>query len=211
MKILLVEGDKKLNNTISEYLIYKDFKVISSYNGDSLFEQNQFNSFDLCIISDNLPKLCGLDLLKYIKEISPTTPVIVISSKDSISELERAFFYGCDDFIKKPFHLKELELRIYKLLNMSHLINIQDDLIFNLKTSNLYHKNNLITLRKKEKFLLNILVSNRGKIVPKEKIIEYVWNDTNEGSPVRQLVSNLREKLPMDIIKTEVGSGYKIL
>lgn len=210
MKILLVEEDKKLNNSICEYLTYKDFKVVSTFQGETVYKFKQFDEFDLCIISNNLSDISGLDLLKKIKE-KTDLPVIIINENDDILELEKAFYYRCDEYIKKPFHLKELELRIYRILGISHVVNIHDDLIFNLKTFNLYYKDNLISLRKKEKILLNILVTNRGKVVSKEEIVDYVWRDIiYEEYPIRQLVSNLRDKLPTDIIKTEIGLGYKI-
>lgn len=210
MKVLLVEDDKKFNNAICEYLIYKDFKIISSSSGRNILDKENFDEYSLCIISIDISDIDGLELLKKIKEKS-NTPTIIISSSDDISKFEKSFYYSCDDYIKKPFHLKELELRIYKTLGLSHVINIHDDLIFNLKTFNLYYKDNLVKLRKKEKSLLNILVSNRGKVVPKSKIIDYVWSDDeHEEYPVRQLISNLRDKLPANIIETEVGLGYKI-
>lgn len=210
MKILLIEEDKKLNNSICEYLTCKDFKVVSTFNGKTIFESIELESFDLCILSNNLSEINGLDILKKIKE-ETKLPVIVINKNSDILELEKAFYYNCDEYIKKPFHLKELELRIYRTLGISHVVNIHDDLIFNLKTFNLYYKDSLINLRKKEKVLLQILVSNRGKVVSKDEIVEYVWRDnSNDEYPIRQLVSNLRDKLPTDIIKTEVGLGYKI-
>lgn len=210
MKVLLVEEDKKLNNSICEYLTYKDFKVVSSFNGEAVYTTEDFEDFDLCIISNNLSNMSGLDLLKRIKE-KTDLPVIIINESDNILEFEKAFYYNCDEYIKKPFHLKELELRIYRVLGISHVVNIHDDLMFNLKTFNLYYKDSLINLRKKEKVLLNILVTNRGKVVSKDEIVDNVWSNTRyDEYPVRQLVSNLRDKLPTDIIKTEIGLGYKI-
>lgn len=210
MRILLIEEDKKLNNSICEYLTYKDFKVVSTFKGEKIYEAKEFMEFDLCIISNTLEDISGLEILKRIKEESDI-PVIITNSNEEISDLEKAFYYCCDEYMKKPFHLKELELRIYRILGISHVVNIHNDLIFNLKTFNLYYKDNLVNLRKKEKILLNILVTNRGKVVSKEEIVDYVWSDsTYEEYPIRQLVSNLRDKLPTDIIKTEVGLGYKI-
>ncbi len=210
MKVLLVEEDKKLNNTICEYLTCKDFKVVSAFLGEPLSKAKEFDDFDICIISNNLSDISGLDLLRTIKEKSKV-PVLIINSSDNILELEKAFYYNCDEYMKKPFHLKELELRIYRVLGVSHVVNIHDDLIFNLKTFNLYYKDSLISLRKKEKVLLNILVKKRGKVVSKDEIVDYVWkNITYDEYPIRQLISNLRDKLPFDIIKTEIGQGYKI-
>lgn len=210
MKIYLLEDDKKLNYSICEYLTCKDLKVVSS-NSSEFLNEKDIHEFDLFIISAELEEKSGLDILNFIKSKSPEKKVIIITANDSISQLEKAFYYNSDEYLKKPFHLKELELRIYRIMGVSHVINIHNDLIYNMKTSNLYHKDKVINLRKKEKVLLNILVTNRGKVVSKEAIIDHVWKDIEfEEYPIRQLVSNLREKLPTDIIETKVGKGYKI-
>ena len=211
MKILLIEDDKVLNQTIAEYLTIKNFKVTSSYDGEDVLDVIDNQEFDLYIIDIFLPNINGLDLVRHIKEKSMNAPAVIITGSDDISHLEKAFFYGCDEFIKKPFHLKELEIRIYRILNITHIVNIKDDLVFNLKNLELIYKQKEVVLRKKEKLLLNILVTNMGSIVLKDDIVDYVWEgDDKDDYPLRQLVSNLREKLPYDIIKTEIGMGYKI-
>lgn len=210
MKLFLLENDKKFNYAICEHLTYKDFKVVSSFDSSVLNETN-LSDYDLFIISTDLDSESGLEALRFIKENNIENKVIVISSNDSIDELEKAFYYGCNEYMKKPFHLKELELRIYRVLGVSHIINIHNDLLFNKKSSNLYYKDSLINLRKKEKSLLELLVINRGRIVSKDEIIDYIWKDNNyDEYPIRQLISNLRDKLPANIIETKIGEGYKI-
>lgn len=210
MKILLIENDKKLNYAICEYLTCKDFKVVTSYHGDIVYSED-LKKYDLFIISNNTQDTSGLELLKYIKDKSKNNKVIFLNENEDVLELEKAFYYNCDDYIKKPFLLKELELRILRSLGVSHLINIHNDLMFNIKTSNLYYKGSEVVLRKKEKNLLNILVKKRGSTVTKDEIIKSVWSNSDfDEYPIRQLISNLREKLPANIIETKTGKGYQI-
>ena len=129
-----------------------------------------------------------------------------------INNLTAAYDNGCNEYLKKPFHLKELEVRINKLINVQlNSIQFSKDFYYCQKSRNFIVQEKTLDLRKKEKRFLSILVENIGQIVSSQEIIDYVWeNEIKETYPIRQLVNGIRNKLPLNIIKTHIGIGYKI-
>jgi DNA-binding response OmpR family regulator len=146
------------------------------------------------------------------REKDSTTPIIIITASLEIENFIKAFEYGCSEYIKKPFHIKELEVRVNKLLNNNiSTIQFDDDLYYNFNTKSFFYKENEIELRNKEKRLVEVLLQNINKIVPVEIIYDYVWEGEEKDSfPLRQLLADVRKKLPYDIIKTKIKQGYII-
>ena len=212
MKVLLVEDDTQLNTTITSYLKTKPFEVTSIEDGADAIDLIDGNTFDLYLIDINIPSISGLELLKYIRQTNIHVPVIIITASLEINNLTDAYDKGCNEYLKKPFHLKELEVRINKLINTNlPSVKFSDNFYYCEKNKNFMIDHKAIEFRKKEKRFLSILIENIGKIVDTQRIIEYVWeNEIKENYPMRQLVNGIRKKLPLDIIKTQIGVGYKI-
>ncbi len=130
-----------------------------------------------------------------------------------IQNFSTAFANGCSEYIKKPFHLKELDIRINNLLVLNNPapIILNDELNYDLSREEFYYKNKPIRLRYKEKRFCTILMKHANSIVTNEMIYDYVWEgEIKETYPLRQLLVELRKKLPFDIIQTKIREGYII-
>lgn len=213
MKVLIIEDDVQLNLAISEFFKIKAFDTVSIKDGLSAIDQIDNGDFDLYIIDINIPRINGLDLLKYIRKTDIETPIIIITASLEIENFSTAFESGCNEYIKKPFHLKELDIRINNLLAFSSptTIKLKDDLNYNLDTEEFFYKDQSISLRYKEKRFCAIMMKHVNTIVPNEMIYDYVWEgEVKETYPLRQLLVELRKKLPFNIIQTKIREGYII-
>lgn len=211
--IVVIEDDIQLNLVISKYFIMRNCNIISIYDGMNAIEEIDENkSVDLYVIDINLPSYSGIDILKYIRKTDIETPIIIITASLEIQNFVEAFDSGCNEYIKKPFHIKELEIRVNKLLKINeNSLSFCDGFSYNLKSKTLYFEEEEIVLRNKEKRLVEILIQNLNKVVPLEIICDYVWEgEIRENYPLRQLLAELRKKLPKDIIKTKSRQGYLI-
>lgn len=211
--IVVIEDDIQLNLVISKYFMMRNCNIISIYDGIHAIEEIDENkNVDLYVIDINLPSYSGIDILKYIRKTDIETPIIIITASLEIQNFVEAFDSGCNEYIKKPFHIKELEIRVNKLLKINeNSISFCNDFSYNLKNKTLYFKEDEIVLRNKEKRLIEILIQNLNKVVPLEIICDYVWEgEIRENYPLRQLLAELRKKLPIDIIKTKSRQGYLI-
>lgn len=213
MKVLVIEDDTQLNTAISEFFKLKSFEVVSIKDGVNAIDKIDHQSFDLYVLDINIPKINGLDILKHIRKTDLNTPVIVITASLEIQNLTTAFENGCSEYIKKPFHLKELDIRINNLLHLtqSKEIVINDNFVYDMNKEEFLYEDQPIRLRYKEKRFCAILMKHINTVVPNEMIYDYVWEgEVKESYPLRQLLVDLRKKLPFDIIQTKIREGYII-
>jgi DNA-binding response OmpR family regulator len=213
MKVLIIEDDVQLNIAISEFFKIKAFDVVSIKDGLSAIDQIDNGNFDLYIIDINLPRINGLDLLKHIRKTDLDTPIIIITASLEIVNFSSAFENGCSEYIKKPFHLKELDIRINNLLkdNKPEPISLGDELTYDMHTEEFLYKNKPIRLRYKEKRFCTLMMKHINSVVSNEMVYDYVWEgEIKETYPLRQLLVELRKKLPSDIIQTKIREGYII-
>lgn len=212
MRILLIEDDIQLSFAIINFFEDKNYEIVSVKDGEKALSFIDSQKFDLYLIDINLPNINGIDLLKYIRKTNILTPIVILTASLEITNLTNAFEYGCSEYIKKPFHFKELEVRVNKLLNTnSSNIDFGNEFIYYKDKRKFYYKNQLVELRKKENRFLEILVENLNKTITTEQITDYVWeNEIKDNYPLRQLVNGLRKKLPSNIVKTDIGEGYRI-
>jgi len=220
MKILLVEDDKQLGRALKKTLNAKGYEVNHIEDGEDAFNDILIHEYDVYLLDINLPKIDGIKLIKLIRHKNQNAIIIMITASAEIEDMEKAYgenYDGCDEYIKKPFHSEELLLRINHWIkvkqdqckNNNNKI-IVDNMEFYLDTLDLYIDGILANLRKKEKRLLAILLKNLGKTVSKDDIINYVWeNEEKKNYPLRQLISELKNKLPKDYITSVVGIGYR--
>lgn len=214
MKILLAEDDIQLNTTISNFLKLKKYEISTVFDGEDAIKLIDKSKFDLYIIDINLPNINGLEILEYIRSKAIQTPIIIITASLELANFKKAFENGCNEYIKKPFYLEELEIRINNLLensSNSKKISLTKSLSYDLKYEELKNDGEIIKLRKKERRLLTIFLQNVNKTVSTEQLEHYVWeNEIKESYPLRQLLSELRKKLgnENDFIKSYKGIGY---
>jgi DNA-binding response OmpR family regulator len=165
----------------------------------------------ICFVLDiNVPRIDGLEILKKIREFNANTPIIIISSSVELDIIKDAYKYGCSDYIKKPFFIDELEIKIEKLCNFDNdIVEVYDGCVFYFKDSALEIDGVREHLSKKERLLLNLLLSKRGKVVSIDSIQDVVWEGgfTSIDS-IRSLIRRVRKRFPMECIETVVDVGY---
>ncbi len=209
MNILLIEDDLQLAKIVKKILESKQYKVTFVDNGDVALENIKNNQYELYLIDINIPGVNGLELVKYIRELYDDSIIIMITASIDEYYFQKAYEYGCDDYIKKPFHATELEVRIKHLLNKRKKIKF-DDYEFFFDEMELYKNSQRILLRKKEKKFLYLLLKNINKTVSSREIIDFVWEKQEKNNyPLRQLVNEIRKKFDKYYIKTIVGIGYR--
>ena len=215
MKILIIEDDIQLNSTITNFLRYKSCQTTSVEDGEEALEYIDKNIYDLYIVDINIPKVSGLEVLKYIRQKDLITPVIIITASLELENLKTAYKNGCNEYIKKPFYLEELEIKIDKICvgnYKNEIINISDNISYDTSLEELIINGEIKRLRKKEKRLLTILLQNINKTVPTQTLENYIWeNEIKESYPLRQLVNDLRKYFDNGekFIFSEIGVGYR--
>lgn len=212
MKILLLENNIHINTMITKRLLSKGYSVDSFFNATEAFAavDNNYTCFILGINTPLFPK--SLKMLRAIKDYYPKTPVIMlhVDGELDIKVLQSAYRSGCDDFLKKPFLMEELETKIAKLLNIRHdTVTLGAKCSFDFSTGLLCVGGVKKHFSKKERRLFGVLYSNKETIVSFETIKAIVW----EGEPatldsIRSLIRRLRQKFPFKCIETIVDSGY---
>jgi len=211
MKIFLVEDDELLNDIIVTTLRSLKYEVDTFCDGKEALK-NVNNGYDLYLLDINLPNVNGLEILKRIKEYDNDSNIFILSAEIDIKTILSAYDTGCNDFIKKPFDIREIVAKIKNtveeevneipLIHGGKYYRNEKLIIFGNKT---------VKLTKKETSLLDILIKYKGKSASNEQIEVFVWGENVMGGYVRQLVSKLRSKLPYaDIIENHTLSGYKI-
>ena len=198
MNILIIEDDLTLNELITDYLKLNDNVIVSLEDGINATGTIDKRIFDLYIIDINIPHISGLEIVKYIRQKDISTPIIMITASMELENFKTAYQNGCDDYIKKPFYLEELQIRIDKLLskklNEYSLIKISNNITYDKEYEELIVNGETKRLRKKEKRLLCLLLQNINKTVSNEVIQNYVWeNEIKEFHPLRQLVNELKK------------------
>lgn len=218
-KILLLEDDANLNETVSEFLTEHGHDVVSVYDGYEAQEKLYESKYDLLLFDVNTPGINGFTLLKEAREAAVLAPAIFITSLDSVDDLEKGFESGCDDYIRKPFVLKELLIRVETLLKRDffheakELIAISDTIGYDRKNNELIIDNESISLGNKESILLKLFMKNNGEVLAHERIYEHLWNYDEEPSDtaLRTYIKNLRKLVGKDRIVSIKKQGYKFI
>jgi DNA-binding response OmpR family regulator len=215
MKILLLEDEYALRVSIEEFLDDLDFDVQTYGNGDEAFDAACATRFDLLLLDVNVPGLGGFELLKALREEGVDTPAIFITARTQVKDLEEGYRRGCCDYIRKPFDLTELQLRIEQALRShyyknSEAIILAPDLVYDTKTMQLLYKEEPIALSKTEKDILEVLLRHANQAVSMGMFQDEVWGEYVDPANIRVQINNLRKKLPADIIKNRRGVGYII-
>ncbi|MEA1914613.1 MAG: response regulator transcription factor [Campylobacterota bacterium] len=216
MKILLLEDELMLQNSIAEYLDALGHECTAV--GDGLKAKNtlQTKKYDLLIFDINVPHISGLELLEHLHHKHCYTPVIFISALVDIKSITEAFNLGAADYLKKPFHLKELALRVQKIskdiddLKRQHIL-ISPNYSYVKHGSQLLFNKQLQPLTKKQNDIVECLCNNIGTIISVDILREYVWNsEPVSDATIRTEISRLRRVLKEDFIQNHKGIGYKI-
>lgn len=217
MKVLLLEDDYSLNKVITSFLRTKGLFVDTFSNGDEAAKQLLKAQYDLCIFDINVPCIDGHNVLEFIRKEKIRTPVIMMSAMTDIQTIKRSYENGCDDYLKKPFEIEELLLRVEYVLKRAlpqneHLIRLQCGYFFDMKKEALLKNDKEIELSIKEQLMLSLFVQNHGNTVSTQMLRDYVWNGEEiEAVSMRTIVHKLKSKLKSGMIINLRGIGYKLL
>ena len=215
-QILLVEDDETLSELISEYLSEQGYDVTVCADAKAALDTAYERNFDILILDVKLPKGDGFSLLRELRRLGDDTPAIFTTSLNALQDLEIGYKSGCDDYLKKPYELKELLLRIQILLKrkFSHVndefIELNDGYKFYPSSKTLRQNGQIVSLSNKESELLALFLENKNALLSKEAIFEKIWNYSEEPSELslRVYVKNLRRILGKDAIINRRGDGY---
>ena len=216
-----MEDEKELALSISEYLRAENYRCEFAENYDGAKEKIESHNYDCILLDLMLPGGDGLKILEYIKKLGKQDGVIIISAKDSLDDKIKGLQSGADDYLPKPFHLSELNARIYSIIRRKNFDSTNTIVINEItidlpgKTISTHGKN--VPLTKKEFELLLFLIGNKNRVISKSALAEHLSGDMadmmdNHGF-VYAHVKNLKKKLAdsgcADYIKTLYGTGYK--
>ena len=215
-QILLVEDDETLSELISEYLSEQGYDVTVCADAKAALDTAYERNFDILILDVKLPKGDGFSLLRELRRLGNDTPAIFTTSLNALQDLEIGYKSGCDDYLKKPYELKELLLRIQILIKrkFSHVndefIELNDGYKFYPSSKTLRQNGQIVSLSNKESELLALFLENKNTLLSKEAIFEKIWNYGEEPSELslRVYVKNLRRILGKDAIVNRRGDGY---
>lgn len=220
MRLLVVEDEKDLCDTIAKVLYDSGYEVDTCYDGEEALDYILTEEYDLIVLDLNLPGMDGMDILKELRQKNEETKVLILSARSQIADKVEGLDAGANDYMEKPFHLQELEARIRSLTRRKFVqkdVCLQcGDIRFNTRERAAYAKGELVSLTRKENGILEYLLLNQGRPVSQEELIEHIWDasvDSFSGS-IRVHMSSLRKKLKAvlgyDPIVNKVGEGYKI-
>lgn len=217
-KILLVEDDEMLNKMITSKLKKNNFEVFSAFNGDEALMIMDEEYIDLLITDIMMPKMDGVALTQTLRDSNYELPILMMTAKGEINDMEEGFRAGTDDYLVKPIKLKELILRVNALLRRSKIAHerklVIADLVLDYDALNVVYNNEVYEMPKKEFYLLYKLLVNPNKIFTRLDLLDEIWGmdvDIDERS-VDAHIKKLRRKfehLDEFEILTVRGLGYK--
>lgn len=215
MKILLMEDDPVLGDIISDYL--EQF-YITDRAFDSLEAQEYIDeaSYDLFIFDINVPGKSGIELLEELRSFNDTTPALIITAYDDTRHLKQSFDAGAHDYIRKPFELEELKLRIEKSKILFHIeqddpVKLSDTLTYYPRKSIVSDGIDRVTLRPKETEILDYFIAHPQRLISQEELVQNIWeyDALPSDATLRSYIRKLREVIGAEKIITQRGMGYR--
>lgn len=218
MKILIVEDEKILNDTISKSLKKAGYEVESAFDGFDAMEMIEIESYDLIVLDLNLPNMDGMEILKNLRKEDVETKVLILSARSQIQDKVEGLDAGANDFLQKPFHLDELKARVRSLTRRNFIQNQTnltfDKINFDSKKRLTFVDEKELKLTRKESGILEYLLLNQGRPVSQEELIDHVWDSSVDllSNSIRVHISALRKKLKSELgydpIENRIGIGY---
>lgn len=221
IKLLLAEDESALGQIIKESIETRDFDVILCENGEKAFEKYKSENPDLLVLDVMMPKKDGFTLAKEIRAIDDTIPIIFLTAKSQTADVVEGFSIGGNDYLKKPFSMEELIVRIHNLLNRSKVQQTSKvleigDYVFDFPKQQLqYQKDEPTQLTHREAHLLFHLIKNKNQVLDRSLILNKLWgtDDFFSARSMDVFITKLRKKLSKDseiqIINVR-GFGYKL-
>lgn len=221
MRILIVEDDQSLLNAIVTVFEEESYQVDRADNGDDGLALAEQGIYDLVVLDIMLPGLSGIEILQSMRKMAQTTPVLLLTARDSVEDRVKGLDAGADDYLTKPFAVQELLARARALLRRHGALSLDGDLVYNRialrrKAHDGYVDNQPLKLTSKEFKLLEYLMVNREQILTREQIFDRVWGfDVDSNTSVVDVYMHyLRKKLAVqgcdELVQTIRGVGYML-
>lgn len=217
MRILIIEDEKGIADFVHDGLIEEYFAVDVAYDGKTGLELALTNEYDLILIDWLLPGISGIEIVKQIRQVNKSIPIIFLTAKDAVQDTVSGLEAGANDYIKKPFAFSELLARIKVQLRPKESeigILTLGDIKIDINSHQVFKNDKEIQLTQKEFALLEYLIRNKGKVCTRTRIIEHVWDIhfNADTSVIDVYINFLRKKLELEdsknYIQTIRGVGY---
>jgi DNA-binding response OmpR family regulator len=216
MKILIVEDQNELRTLVKNFLGDYGYVVDEAEDGEEGYHKINMNSYDCLILDLNLPKLDGMEIAKKVRKEGKNVPIIMLTARSEVYDKIEGFDNGADDYITKPFDMKELLVRLEAVLRRTQK---EQTLVLKFREYEVFPKENLvktegeeIQLTNKEMGILEYLLHKKGEIVSAEELLEHVWDSEVDmfSDTVKTHIKTLRKKLDpkKKYIQTVRGKGY---
>jgi two-component system, OmpR family, manganese sensing response regulator len=224
MKILLVDDEVELTDPLSRLLTREGYSIDAAYDGVNGSNLALLGDYDMLILDWMLPGKSGLEICQELRRQGKTTPVLFLTAKDTLDDRVQGLDAGADDYLVKPFELRELLARVRALLRRSSNIQIQEipsarlvqaDLELDIENQVAYRQGRVIELSEKESQLLQYFMENAGQLLTHAQILENLWKDDEQPSSnvIAALIRLLRRKIESagetQLIHTVYGKGYR--
>jgi two-component system response regulator QseB len=218
MRILLIEDDELLGEGTRKGLIQDGYTVDWVKDGLLADEALKNEKFDLAVLDLGLPKLSGISVLKNMRDRGDTTPVLILTARESIEDRIKGLDSGADDYMVKPFNLDELLARLRSLQRRfasraAPLLEHGDSgIILDPASHTVTSKGEVINLSRREFALLHVLLENTGRVLSREHLTQslYGWGEEVDSNALEVHVHNLRKRFGQNFIRTVRGVGYTI-
>ena len=217
-KILLLEDDLQLNDTIRQFLEHHAYAVLSAYDAHQAKDILYETDIDLMLLDIKVPHQNGIDLLSELRQAGNDIPAIFITSLHGVDDVSKGFDAGCDDYIRKPFALKELLVRVEAQLRKRYgsrddHVNLGSGLAYYPKEFRLTRDGNTVPLKNKEAKLLALLLEHPDQLVNYDKIHTALWDydEAPSAGSLRTYIKTLRSHLGKERIETIKNVGYRFV
>ena len=220
MRILVVEDERALCETIVRSLHRLAYSVDPCYDGDTAIDLLGSERYDLVLLDLNLPGADGMTVLRTLRQTDRETRVLILSARSEVADKVEGLDAGANDYLAKPFHLEELEARIRSLtlrqFTQNDVVLHCGPLSFDTRSRAATAAGQPLALTRKETGILEYLLLHRGRPVSQEELLEHVWDNSvdNFSNSIRVHISALRKKLRAalgyDPVRNRIGEGYLI-
>ncbi|MCA9374822.1 response regulator transcription factor [Candidatus Dojkabacteria bacterium] len=221
LKLLIVEDNDAMQDALKVFFTEKGYKVELYSDSKGVYDAFSDRHFDLVLLDINLPGESGFEIARKLREINKDMPIIAMTARDSVKDKLHGFEVGFDDYVVKPFDLRELEARVLLHISKAKPAENAEEVLetnsfkINLSAMQFTLKGSPVELTNVELRIMFILMQNCGLVVATDDIIQFAWGDSSDlvTPPIRVHIGNIRKKIndaSFEIIKTVPGIGYKL-
>lgn len=216
-KLFLLEDDITLHETLAEFFEEEGYDIVGAYDGEAAEDLLYEQTFDLLIMDVNVPYKNGFELLRDARRAGVDTPALFLTTRDEARDVETGFESGADDYVRKPFVLRELLLRVQSMLRRRFTHPAHDRMAldegfeYDMASEQLFHNAVAVKLADKPRRLLALLLQRRGEVVTHETIATHLWgfDETPSDDALRTYIKTLRSVLGKERIISHKRSGYQ--